>query len=50
MSKDFESDMGVGIERLGIPTRKTAKGNDTAKQTAGSQILTLLLQVKKSDV
>ena len=50
MFKDFESDMAVGIRNLGNPTRKTAEGNDTVKQTAGSEILTLWLQAKKSDL
>jgi len=36
MLKDFESDMAVGIRQLGIPTRKTAESNDTAKYTVGS--------------
>ena len=50
MFKDFESDMAVGIRNLGNATRKTTKANDTVKQTAGSQILTLQLQAKKSDL
>jgi len=45
-----ESDMVVGIRELGNPTGKTAESNDTAKQTAGSYILTLLLQVRKPDL
>jgi len=48
--KDFESDLAGGISNLGNPTRKMADGNDTVKQTAGSQILTLQLQAKKSDL
>jgi hypothetical protein len=32
--------------KLGNPTRATAENNDTVKQTAGSQILTLQLQGK----
>jgi len=44
--KDFESDREVAIRHLGNLTQKTAESNDTAKQTAGSKILTLLLQVK----
>jgi len=34
--KDFESDIAVGISNQGNPTRKTAEGNDTEQQTAGS--------------
>jgi hypothetical protein len=34
--KDFESDMGAAIGKLGIPTRVSAESNDTVKQTAGS--------------
>jgi len=34
--KDFQSDMAVGIRKLGNATRNTAKGNDTVKQTADS--------------
>jgi len=48
--KNFESHMAVRIWKLGDPTGKTAESNDTARQTAGSQILTLQLQVKKSDL
>jgi len=48
--KDFESDMAVGIIKLGNLTRQTAGSNNTAKQTVGSLILTLLLQVKKPDL
>jgi len=33
--KDFESDIAVGIRKLGNPTPKSAKGNDTAQPTAG---------------
>jgi len=50
MFKHFESDMAVGIRNLGNPTGKTAEGNYTVKQTAGSLILTLQLQAKKSDL
>ena len=46
MFKEFEAEMVVGIGLLGNPTRETAKSNDIAKHTAGSYILTLLLQVK----
>jgi len=48
--KDFESDMAVGIRKLGNSTRKSAKSNDTVKQTAGSQILTLQVDAKSSDL
>jgi len=48
--EEFESDMAVGLRNLGNPTRKTAVGNDTVKQTAGSEILTLQLHAKKSDL
>jgi len=34
--KDFESDMAVGIEKLGNLTRKTAERNNTVMETAGS--------------
>jgi len=34
--KDSVSDMAREIRKLGITTRKTAKNNDTVKQTAGS--------------
>ena len=50
MFEEFESDMAVGLRNLGNPTRKTAVGNDTVKQTAGSEILTLQLHAKKSDL
>ena len=46
MFKDFVSDMAEEIGKLGNLTRKTAENNDTVKQTAGSQILTLPLQGK----
>jgi len=36
VSKDFVSDMAVGIRKLGIPTRETTENNDTVKPTAGS--------------
>ena len=42
--------MAVANENLGNLTRKTAEGNNTVKQTVGSQILTLQLQAKKSDL
>jgi len=45
--KDFESDMAGRIRMLGTQTGRTAKSNDTGKQTAGSQILNLQLKVKK---
>jgi hypothetical protein len=38
--------MAVEIRKLGNPTRDTAENNDTVKQIAGSQILTLQLQGK----
>jgi len=41
---DFVSDMAVAIRMLGIPTRETAENNDTVKQTARSEMLTLQLQ------
>jgi len=47
---DVEWDMAVANENLGNLTRKTAEGNNTVKQTVGSQILTLQLQAKKSDL
>ena len=50
MYKDFESDMAVGIRNLGNATRKTTEGNDTVKKTAGSDILTLQVQAKQSDL
>ena len=50
MFKDFESVMEVEIRKLGNATRKTAKSNDTVKHTAGSRILAVPLQVKKSDL
>ena len=50
MFKDFESDMAVKIRQLGNPTQKTAERHGTAKQTAGSSILNLLLHVKKSNL
>ena len=50
MLKEFESDMAIGRRKLGIPTRKSAESKDTGKQTAGYVILTLLLQVKESDL
>jgi len=34
--KDCVSDMVVEIEMLGIPTRETAKNNDTGTQNSGS--------------
>jgi len=44
--KDYVSDMAVEIRTLGNLTQKTAENNDTVKQTAGFQILTLQLQGK----
>jgi hypothetical protein len=43
---DCVSDMVGEIEKLGIPTRETAKNNDTVTQIAASQILTVLLEGK----
>jgi hypothetical protein len=34
--KDFESDMAVGIRKLGNLTRETAESTDTIQRTAGS--------------
>jgi len=34
--KGFESDMAVGIRKLGNLTPKTAKSNDKVKQSAGT--------------
>ena len=48
--KDFESNMAIGIRMLGHLTRNTAEGNDTINQTAGSELLTLQLQVQNSDL
>jgi hypothetical protein len=48
--KDFESDMAVKIRTLGDPTGETAECSDTVKQTVGSNILTLQLQARKSDL
>jgi len=42
--KDCVSDTAVEIRKLGNPTRETAQTNNTVKQTASSQILTLQLQ------
>ena len=50
MLKDFESDLGVGIRKLGNLTRETTECSDTTMQTAISSILTLQLQAKKSDL
>jgi len=36
MLKDFESEMAAGIRTLRNQTRRTAKNNDTVKQTVGS--------------
>jgi len=47
--KDFASDMLVEMRKLDNPTRETAKSILLAKQNAGSSILTLELQPKKSD-
>jgi len=46
--KGLESDTAEGIRQLVNPTRTTAESNDIPKQTAGFQILTLLLEVKIS--
>ena len=48
--KVFETDMGIGIRKLGNLTQHTAESNDTVKQTAGSQILPVQLQAKNSDL
>ena len=48
--KDCECDMTVGFRKLGNPTRETAKTNVIVKRTPGSQILTLELQAKISDL
>jgi len=40
------SDMVVEIGKLGISTRETDENNDTVRQNAGFQLLTLLLQGK----
>jgi len=47
--KDCVSNMAGEIRKLGNPSRETAENNDTVKQTAGSQILTLQLEGKYSD-
>jgi chloramphenicol O-acetyltransferase len=46
----FESNMVVGIRKLGNPTWETAKSKVIEKQIAGSCILTLHLQAKNSDL
>ena len=48
--KDFEFDIAVRIRMLGNPTRKMADINHTIEQTPGSQILTVQLEAKKSDM
>jgi hypothetical protein len=48
--KDFESDLAVQIWTLGDLTQETAESNDTVKQSTGSEMLTLQLQVKKSNL
>jgi hypothetical protein len=48
--KDLESDMAVRIRMLVDPIRKPGESDDTVKQTASSEILTLQLQAKKSDL
>jgi hypothetical protein len=48
--KDFETDILVRIHTLGDPTQDTAESNDTVKKSAGSQILTVQLQAKQSDL
>ena len=47
---DFESDMAVVINKKGNLTRETAKSNIIVMQNAGSQILTLEVQAKNSDL
>ena len=46
----FESEMAVGIRKLGNTTQETAESNVIPKQTAGSPILILDLQAKKSNL
>jgi len=48
--KDFESHVVGGIRKLGNSTGETAKSNVIVKHNAGSYILTLELQAKKSDL
>jgi hypothetical protein len=48
--KDFESDMAVGIRKLDNRTCETAESSVTAKQTAGSLMLTVQSKVKISDL
>jgi hypothetical protein len=48
--KDFESDIAVKIWTLRDLTQETAESNDTVKQSTGSEILTLQLPVKKSNL
>jgi len=36
VSNDFESDMAVGIRKLGNPSYESAESDDTVKPTAGS--------------
>jgi len=48
--KDFGSDMAVGTEKPGNPTRETAESYIIAKRNACSEILTLEVQAKKSDL
>jgi hypothetical protein len=47
--KDYESEMAVGIGKLGDPTQETADCNDPVNQTTGCYILTVQLQVTKAD-
>jgi len=48
--KDFKSDMAVGIGKLCNLTWETAESHVIVMHKAGSQILTLDLQAKKSDL
>jgi hypothetical protein len=47
---DCESDMAVGIRKVGNTTRVTAGGKFIVQQIAGSSILILELEAKKSDL
>jgi hypothetical protein len=44
--KDVESDLAVGITKMGNLTQETAETNVSSSPTAGSEILTLVLQAK----
>ena len=48
--KDFETDRAVGIGKLGNPTREMAQSYVIVKQNADSEIFTLELKAKKSDL